>query len=137
MRSPLLDIPGALRIIMEIARAIDYAHSRGVVHRDLKPENILFDEQAGGIVKVTDFGLAGFLDDDSGRFALTDVNVSMGTFAYMAPEQRTNASKADHRADLYALGVVLYELLTGELPAGSFAPPSDKRDGIDKRFDAI
>src|SRR5262249_18853987 len=59
MRSPVLDIPGALRIIMEIARAIDYAHSRGVVHRDLKPENILFDEQAGGIAKVTDFGQIG------------------------------------------------------------------------------
>ncbi|MGZ3447258.1 MAG: serine/threonine-protein kinase, partial [Myxococcaceae bacterium] len=56
MRSPTLDTQGALRIIMEIARAIDYAHSRGVVHRDLKPENILFDEQAGGIAKVTDFG---------------------------------------------------------------------------------
>jgi hypothetical protein len=87
MRSPLLDIPGALRIIMEIARAIDYAHSRGVVHRDLKPENILFDEQAGGIAKVTDFGLATFFDDSklTSRFNVTETHVSMGTLSYMAP----------------------------------------------------
>src|SRR5499433_2862784 len=139
MRSPLLDIPGALRIIMEIARAIDYAHTRGVVHRDLKPENILFDEQAGGIAKVTDFGLATFFDDSklTSRFNVTETHVSMGTLSYMAPEQRVDAKNADHRADIYSLGVMLYELLVGEVPIGTFDPPSQRRPGSDKRLDAI
>jgi len=139
MRSPLLDIPGALRIIMEIARAIDYAHSRGVVHRDLKPENILFDEQAGGIAKVTDFGLATFFDDSklTSRFNVTETHVSMGTLSYMAPEQRVDAKNADHRADVYSLGVMLYELLVGEVPIGTFDPPSQRRPGTDKRLDGI
>jgi serine/threonine protein kinase len=139
MRSPLLDIPGALRIIMEIARAIDYAHTRGVVHRDLKPENILFDEQAGGIAKVTDFGLATFFDDSklTSRFNVTETHVSMGTLSYMAPEQRVDAKNADHRADIYSLGVMLYELLVGEVPIGTFDPPSQRRPGSDKRLDGI
>jgi serine/threonine protein kinase len=139
MRSPLLDLPGALRIIMEIARAIDYAHTRGVVHRDLKPENILFDEQAGGIAKVTDFGLATFFDDSklTSRFNVTETHVSMGTLSYMAPEQRVDAKNADHRADIYSLGVMLYELLVGEVPIGTFDPPSQRRPGSDKRLDGI
>ncbi|MGZ6133364.1 MAG: serine/threonine-protein kinase [Myxococcaceae bacterium] len=139
MRSPTLDTQGALRIIMEIARAIDYAHSRGVVHRDLKPENILFDEQAGGIAKVTDFGLATFFDDSkvASRFNVTETHVSMGTLSYMAPEQRVDAKNADHRADVYSLGVMLYELLVGEVPIGTFDPPSQRRPGTDKRLDAI
>jgi serine/threonine protein kinase len=139
MRSPVLDLPGALRIIMEIARAIDYAHSRGVVHRDLKPENILFDEQAGGLAKVTDFGLATFYDDSklSSRFNVTETHVSMGTLSYMAPEQRVDAKNADHRADIYSLGVMLYELLVGEVPIGTFDPPSQRRPGTDRRLDAI
>ena len=138
-KSPLLDISGALRIIMEISRAIDYAHSRGVIHRDLKPENILFDEQAGGIPKVTDFGLATFFESTphTKRFDVTQTHVSMGTLSYMAPEQRVDAKNADHRADIYSLGVLLYELLVGEVPVGNFDPPSHKRPGVDKRIDAI
>src|SRR5439155_22603510 len=139
MRSPLLDEKSALKMIMEIARAIDYAHGRGVIHRDLKPENILFDEQAGGIAKVTDFGLAGFVDDgaQSSRFNVTETHVSMGTLSYMAPEQRVDAKTADHRADIYSLGVILYELLVGEVPMGSFESPSKRKPDIDKRLDAI
>ena len=139
IKSPMLDISGALRIIMEIARAIDYAHNRGVIHRDLKPENILFDEQAGGIPKVTDFGLATFFEhtNQTKRFDVTQTHVSMGTLSYMAPEQRVDAKNADHRADIYSLGVLLYELLVGEVPVGNFDPPSQKRPGVDKRIDAI
>jgi serine/threonine protein kinase len=138
-KSPMLDISGALRIIMEISRAIDYAHNRGVIHRDLKPENILFDEQAGGIPKVTDFGLATFFETTphTKRFDVTQTHVSMGTLSYMAPEQRVDAKNADHRADIYSLGVLLYELLVGEVPIGNFDPPSQKRPGVDKRIDAI
>jgi hypothetical protein len=138
MRDPDFDTMAALTTLSQVARAIGYAHHRGVIHRDLKPENILFDEQAGGIPKVTDFGLAGF-DENSGQAKqnLTQTNVAMGTASYMAPEQRVDAKTAGPRADLYALGVMLYELLTGELPLGQFDPPSVKKPGIDKRLDAI
>ncbi len=139
MRSPQLQPAGALKIGLEICRAIDYAHGRGVFHRDLKPENILFDEQAGGIAKVTDFGLAGFFDESAiaSRYNVTQTHMSMGTLSYMAPEQRVDAKNADHRADIYSLGVILYELLTGELPVGNFDPPSQKKPGLDKHLDVI
>ena len=109
----------------EVAKAIDYAHGRGIVHRDLKPENILFDAQAGNIAKVSDFGLAGFLEDSAGRFNVTATHVAMGTLAYMAPEQRVDAKKADHRADIYSLGVMLYEVLTGDAADGQLRPGGD------------
>jgi hypothetical protein len=137
VRSPLLTPKEALRMMMEICRGVEYAHSRGVIHRDLKPENILFDQQAGGLPKVTDFGLASFLDDANSRFNLTSTHVSMGTLSYMAPEQRVDAKNADKRADIFSLGVILYELLTGEVPLGTFDPPSEAKPGIDVRLDAI
>jgi hypothetical protein len=139
MRSPLLDAPKSLRMALEICRAVEYAHGRGVIHRDLKPENILFDEQAGGIPKVTDFGLANFLDPDSSqrRYNVTETHMAMGTVAYMAPEQRLDAKKVDERADIYSLGVIFYELLTGDLPMGAFEPPSQRQPKLDRRLDAI
>ena len=139
MRNPLF-MPGqALKMFEQVCRAIDYAHNRGVIHRDLKPENILFDDQAGGIAKVTDFGLAGLDDraDKGGLRNLTQTHVSMGTAAYMAPEQQVDARTADHRADIYSLGVLLYELMVGETPKGNFDPPSVKKPSLDKRLDAI
>jgi hypothetical protein len=139
IRASQLDVPGALRRMLEICRAIEYAHGRGVIHRDLKPENILLDQQAGGIAKVSDFGLASFLDDasPSSRYALTSTHVSMGTLSYMAPEQRVDAKSADARADIFSLGVILYEWLTGEVPLGTFDPPSQRKQGLDPRLDAI
>jgi predicted Ser/Thr protein kinase len=137
VRSPLLTPKESLRMMMEICRGVDYAHNKGVIHRDLKPENILFDQQAGGIAKVTDFGLASFLDDANSRFNLTSTHVSMGTLSYMAPEQRVDAKNADKRADIFSLGVILYELLTGEVPLGTFDPPSKRKPGIDPRLDDI
>ncbi|WP_164007841.1 serine/threonine-protein kinase [Pyxidicoccus trucidator] len=139
IRAPELDVPGALRRMLEICRAIEYAHGRGVIHRDLKPENILLDQQAGGIAKVSDFGLASFLADasPSSRYALTSTHVSMGTLSYMAPEQRVDAKNADARADIFSLGVILYEWLTGEVPLGTFDLPSRRRQGMDPRLDDI
>ena len=139
MRSPTMPDAGAsLRAALQICRAMEYAHGRGVIHRDLKPENILFDEQAGGIPKVSDFGLAAFTDKDApSRFHLTESRMAMGTFAYMAPEQRLDARKADHRADIYSLGVILFELLTGELPIGDVEPPSRRNPGLDKQVDVV
>ncbi|MHB8876299.1 MAG: serine/threonine-protein kinase [Myxococcaceae bacterium] len=124
----------ALGIIAQICGAIDYAHGKQIIHRDLKPENILVDE--AGQVKVADFGLAGIGGPDS-KHQLTATSVAMGTVNYMAPEQRKDAKHVDHRADLYSVGVMLYELVTGELPIGRFKLPSEKLSGLDPRLDDI
>lgn len=138
MRQPTFEVPRALKIVWDICRAIEYAHSKGVIHRDLKPENILFDQQAGGIPKVSDFGLASFnASSGPSKFNVTETHVAMGTASYMAPEQRIDAKNVDGRADIYAMGVILYELLVGEVPVGAFTPPSVKRPEIDKRLDGI
>jgi serine/threonine-protein kinase len=129
-----LSVRDALRIGVEIARAIDCAHEKRIVHRDLKPENVLVD--ARGHVKVADFGLAGMHGGEA-EVALTATAVAMGTLNYMAPEQRRDAKHVDHRADLYSLGVLLYEMLTGELPLGRFKLPSKKREGVDPAVDEL
>ncbi len=134
MNGGLLPVRDALRIGAQIARAIDYAHEMKVVHRDLKPENILID--ARGHVKIADFGLAGMKGNER-DISLTATAVAMGTVNYMAPEQRRDAKHVDHRADLYSLGVLLYEMFTGELPIGRFKLPSQKIAGLDPRVDEV
>ena len=120
----------ALAIVPPLCDALQYAHDRGLVHRDIKPDNILIDRL--GRVKIADFGLArlaSFPSEPAGEI--------VGTPAYMAPEQHTRPASVDHRADIYALGVVLYQMLTGELPApGELQPPS-RRVQIDVRLDEI
>src|SRR5262249_57641066 len=106
----------------------------GVVHGDVKPENILLDRK--GRVKIADFGLAKLLDAAPSSQGLTVSRQVMGTPHYMAPEQQAKPLEVDHRADIYSLGVVFYELLTGELPLGKFAPPS-QRAGVDARLDEV
>lgn len=111
-----------LDIIPALCRALQYAHSEGVVHRDIKPENILFDSR--GHVKLADFGLAKLATGSALDPTLTATAQFMGTPYYMAPEQWKSDAPADHRVDLYAMGVVIYELLTGQLPLGHFELPS-------------
>jgi serine/threonine protein kinase len=113
----------ALGIVGQVCDALHFAHDRGIVHRDIKPENILIDSD--GLPRVADFGLAKVLQEGVTPPDLTGTNVVLGTYNYMAPEQKRSA-RVDHRADIYAVGVVLYELLTGKLPAGHFAPPSSQ-----------
>jgi len=122
-----------LKIVPQICDALEYAHGEGVVHRDIKPENILLDKR--GRVKIADFGLAKLVGADA-PVNLTMTNMVMGTPHYMAPEQVENPKSVDHRADIYAIGVVLYEMLTGELPIGRFEMPS-KMVKIDVRLDEV
>jgi serine/threonine protein kinase len=124
----------ALRLVPQVCEALQYAHEEGVVHRDIKPENILLDRK--GRVKIADFGLAKLLGRPRATFTLTGSQQVMGTLDYMAPEQRERPQEVDHRADIYSLGVVLYEMLTGQLPLGRFVPPSQK-SGVDARLDAV
>jgi tRNA A-37 threonylcarbamoyl transferase component Bud32 len=124
----------ALAIVPQICDALQYAHEEGIVHRDIKPENILLDSKVR--VKIADFGLAKLTNRPRATFTLTGSQQIMGTLDYMAPEQRIRPQEVDHRADIYSLGVVFYEMLTGELPLGRFGPPSQK-PGVDVRLDRI
>ncbi|MBX3746410.1 MAG: protein kinase [Verrucomicrobiae bacterium] len=138
----------ALTIVPFLCDALQFAHDRGVVHRDIKPENILLDR--AGAVKIADFGIARLLaTTDSVPSQETEpvaprsptgptepTERAAGTPGYMAPEQQHHARTTDHRADIYSLGVVLYEMLTGERPRDPFDPPSRKVQ-IDVRLDEV
>ena len=123
-----------LAIVPQICDALQFAHDEGIVHRDIKPENILLDKN--GRVKIADFGLAKLLGQRLRTDTLTGTQQVMGTLHYMAPEQMEGSHDVDHRADIYSLGVMFYEMLTGELPIGRFAPPS-KKVQIDVRLDEV
>jgi len=124
----------ALQIVPKLCEALQFAHDAGVVHRDIKPENILLDTK--GRVKVADFGIAKILGRERRTGTLTEGQQVIGTPHYMAPEQIEKPQAVDHRADIYSLGVVFYEMLTGELPLGKFAPPSSVVR-VDVRLDEV
>jgi predicted Ser/Thr protein kinase len=134
LRAGHLSPQQALAIVPQICDALQFAHDEGIVHRDIKPENVLLDKR--GRVKIADFGIAKILGRDTGSVTLTQTGQSVGTPRYMAPEQLDHPEEVDHRADIYSLGVVFYEMLTGELPMGRFAPPS-KRVHVDVRLDEV
>ncbi len=123
----------ALELVAQICTALQFAHNENIVHRDIKPENILITKK--GAVKIADFGLVKLLGSQPDT-ALTASQMVMGTLNYMAPEQRENAKDVDHRADIYSLGVVFYEMLTGEIPMGRFDAPS-KKVQVDVRLDEV
>ena len=124
----------AMLIIPQVCEALQFAHDEGIVHRDIKPENILLDKK--GRVKIADFGIAKLLGQTVADATLTGAGDVVGTLHYMAPEQRDAPLAVDHRADVFSLGVVFYELLTGELPIGKFAPPSERAQ-VDVRLDEV
>ena len=140
----------ALAIVPPVCQALQFAHERGIVHRDIKPENLLLDRE--GQIKIADFGIARILGPEVAEEGVAGTEAPVGggagagggtvtafttagTPQYMAPEQRA-PGRADHRADIYSLGVVLYELLTGELPGARLVPPSHKVQ-IDVRLDEV
>jgi len=134
LRAGQLTPTDALAIVPQICEALQFAHDEGIVHRDIKPENILLDKK--GRVKIADFGLAKLLGPQAEETGLTGTQQVMGTWNYMAPEQLRGSRDVDHRADIYSLGVVFYELLTGALPVGRFPLPSRKL-GTDARLDDV
>jgi capsular polysaccharide biosynthesis protein/tRNA A-37 threonylcarbamoyl transferase component Bud32 len=125
LRDGKLEPKQALAIVPPICEALQYAHAKGIVHRDIKPENLLLDRE--GRIKIADFGIAALMGAEG---------ENSGTPPYMAPEQGGDRSGIDHRADLYALGVVLYEMLTGERPGKELVAPSRKVQ-IDVRLDEM
>src|SRR5688572_3517125 len=124
-RTRELPVQDATRIVRDVAEALSYAHSRGIIHRDIKPENIIL---SGNYALVLDFGVSKALTSAAAEgpyediSAITSLGVAIGTPAYMAPEQSIADPMIDHRADIYALGIVAYELLTGRSPFGGMAP---------------
>ncbi len=120
-RAGELPVAEALRVLREIASALAYAHDRGIVHRDIKPDNVLL---SGGAAMVTDFGVAKALSASSNadHGGMTSLGIALGTPAYMAPEQASADPAVDHRADVYAFGILAYELLTGQTPFGGRTP---------------
>jgi eukaryotic-like serine/threonine-protein kinase len=123
-----------LRCVQDLCDGLQYAHDQGVVHRDIKPENVLLDPQ--GRAKIADFGLAKLLDDTGPADGITQTHHIVGTPQYIAQERLDHSTDVDHRADVYSLGVLLYEMLTGELPAGHFEPPS-RKSRCDHRLDEV
>jgi serine/threonine protein kinase len=141
-----ISVSDAVEVMKQVLAALGYAHQRGIVHRDVKPENILVHERAmreglatEGVVKVTDFGLGKPVAGASGSIVFSgsaaDAGKIAGSVEYMAPEQKAGG-EVDRRADLYACGVILYEMLVGERPAGTEVP-SDRNGGVPIFLDEV
>lgn len=134
----LLQTPGGelgqkLSILQKVLAALQYAHEKGIIHRDIKPSNILLTKKLEP--KLCDFGIATALWGQESR--LTRTSEIMGTMDYIAPEQKENSRNVDHRADLYSMGVILYQAITGQRPQGAFAPPKRLYPAIPDSLDHI
>jgi len=133
IHNPDIGIKNKIEIVIQVCKALDFAHKNGVVHRDIKPANILIDRQ--GNAKVADFGIAQL--HDSPDCELTSSDIVMGTLAYMSPEQRLSSASVTDATDIYALGIILYEICCGKKPAGRFKMPSEVNPDIPGELDEI
>lgn len=134
LRSRRLSEDDVLRLGVQIVRALGFAHQMGIVHRDVKPGNVMLDRH--GHAKVGDFGIA-LLESELTGAELTGPSQPLGTIDYMAPEQRQNPSLVDARADVYSVGVMLYEMLIGVLPRGAWLRPSEVLSAVNPRWDEL
>jgi serine/threonine protein kinase len=122
-----------LNVIVQVLKGLDYAHKNGIIHRDIKPANILIDSEDNAL--VADFGISHILAPQTNQ--LTETGAVVGTFAYMSPEQKEDSSSVDHRTDIYAVGVMLYEVLTGKPPLARHRKPSEISRQLSPEFDAV
>lgn len=135
IKSGTVDMNRKLELVMQICKALAYAHKNGVIHRDIKPGNVLIDPE--GNVRMLDFGIAQFYGDDGGAADKTSPGLIMGTVPYMSPEQLNAVENVTTLSDLYSLGVLMYELFTGIKPLGRFKPPSQVTPSIPKALEDI
>lgn len=131
--TPRVALSTKLDMIVQVCKALDYAHKNGVIHRDIKPTNILIDRQ--GNAMVSDFGIAQIVTAPDSE--LTSSDIIMGTVAYMSPEQKVSSTNVDQTTDIYAVGVMLYEILVGKKPQGHFKLPSEINTRLNPEFDQI
>ncbi|MCY2995035.1 MAG: protein kinase, partial [Planctomycetota bacterium] len=129
-----LDSQRTRELMLQVVQALGFAHREGIIHRDVKPTNILIDRH--GFAKVADFGIACMRADFAAR-QVTMANASVGTAMYMSPEQQRDAASVDHRSDIYGAGIMLYQMLTSQLPLAGYAPPSIAVPGLSRQWDAI
>jgi len=131
--SKRIPLKNKLEMIVQVCKALDYAHNNGVIHRDIKPSNVLIDRQGNAL--VADFGIAQLIGSTEGDVTSTDL--ILGTLAYMSPEQKISSTNVDQTTDIYALGIIIYEILAGKKPLGHFKRPTEINDSLDPRFDEI
>lgn len=135
IRNHRVSLPQKFAMASQVCRALSYAHSQGVIHRDIKPSNILVTPTHE--VRLVDFGIAHHALIEGDATQLTTTNAVLGTYNYMSPEQRLSAARVDERSDIYAFGVVLYELFVGRLPMGAFSRPTETHRELSRRFDRL
>ncbi|MEZ5359976.1 MAG: protein kinase [Candidatus Zixiibacteriota bacterium] len=131
--NPNIDVKVKIEMIVQVCKALDYAHKNGVVHRDIKPANILIDKQ--GNAQIADFGIAQLRDKTD--VEVTSSDIVMGTVAYMSPEQKFSSANVTKATDIYAIGIILYEICCHRKPEGHFRMPSEVNPAVPKAMDSI